>query len=94
MTGKAVDDLDQIAATFVDTPLAGLPIGHGPSGAILVGDVCPTVCTRAGAVRRCRARCGRSPGLRGSGPRHLLVGEPPQVTLNAVSGTFGSPSRC
>ncbi|MGC4811125.1 DUF4253 domain-containing protein [Micromonospora sp. DT228] len=35
------NDLDQIEAAFVGTPLAGLPIGHGPSGTILVADVDP-----------------------------------------------------
>ncbi|WP_327032135.1 DUF4253 domain-containing protein [Micromonospora ureilytica] len=35
------DDLDQIEAAFVGTPLAGLPIGHGPSGTVLVADVDP-----------------------------------------------------
>ncbi|MEU6073882.1 hypothetical protein [Micromonospora sp. NPDC047074] len=34
-------DLDQIEAAFVGTPLAGLPIGHGPSGTVLVADVDP-----------------------------------------------------
>ncbi|WP_433317393.1 DUF4253 domain-containing protein [Micromonospora sp. CA-269861] len=34
-------DLDRIAAAFVGTPLAGLPIGHGPSGTVLVADVDP-----------------------------------------------------
>ncbi|RAO48551.1 hypothetical protein GAR06_01412 [Micromonospora saelicesensis] len=44
MTGKAADvrdDLNQIEAAFLGTPLAGLPIGHGPSGTILVADVDP-----------------------------------------------------
>lgn len=34
MIGKAVgvrDDLNQIEAAFLGTPLAGLPLGHGPS---------------------------------------------------------------
>ncbi|TYB40283.1 DUF4253 domain-containing protein [Micromonospora sp. AP08] len=35
------NDLDQIAAAFVGTPLAGLPIGHGPAGTVLVADVDP-----------------------------------------------------
>ncbi|WP_430500793.1 DUF4253 domain-containing protein [Micromonospora trifolii] len=35
------DDLNQIEAAFLGTPLAGLPIGHGPSGTILVADVDP-----------------------------------------------------
>ncbi|MGW5556973.1 DUF4253 domain-containing protein [Micromonospora sp. NPDC003944] len=35
------DDLDQIDAAFRGTPLAGLPIGHGPSGTLLVPDVDP-----------------------------------------------------
>lgn len=35
------NDLDQIEAAFVGTPLAGLPIGHGPSGTVLVADVDP-----------------------------------------------------
>ncbi|MEJ3746170.1 DUF4253 domain-containing protein [Actinomycetes bacterium KLBMP 9797] len=35
------NDLDQIAAAFVGTPLAGLPIGHGPSGTVLVADIDP-----------------------------------------------------
>ncbi|MCG5435963.1 DUF4253 domain-containing protein [Micromonospora foliorum] len=35
------DDLDQVEATFLGTPLAGLPIGHGPSGTVLVADVDP-----------------------------------------------------
>ncbi|GGO20839.1 hypothetical protein [Micromonospora parathelypteridis] len=30
------DDLEQIEAAFVGTPLAGLPIGHGPAGTVLV----------------------------------------------------------
>ena len=34
-------DLDQIEAAFVGTPLAGLPIGHGPSGTVLVADIDP-----------------------------------------------------
>ncbi|MEU9826268.1 hypothetical protein [Micromonospora chersina] len=34
-------DLDQIEAAFVGTPLAGLPIGHGPSGTVLVAGVEP-----------------------------------------------------
>ncbi|MFI6327697.1 DUF4253 domain-containing protein [Micromonospora chersina] len=35
------NDLDQIEAAFVGTPLAGLPIGHGPAGTVLVADVDP-----------------------------------------------------
>jgi hypothetical protein len=35
------NDLDQIEAAFVGTPLAGLPIGHGPSGTVLVADIDP-----------------------------------------------------
>ncbi|MFG1839602.1 hypothetical protein ACGFH8_14315 [Micromonospora sp. NPDC049175] len=35
------NDLDQIEAAFVGTPLAGLPIGHGPSGTVLVADLDP-----------------------------------------------------
>ncbi|MBM0202854.1 hypothetical protein ACIA47_28855 [Micromonospora sp. NPDC051227] len=35
------DDLNQIEAAFLGTTLAGLPIGHGPSGAVLVADVDP-----------------------------------------------------
>ncbi|MEU8391228.1 DUF4253 domain-containing protein [Micromonospora sp. NPDC048842] len=35
------DDLEQIEAAFLGTPLAGLPIGHGPSGTILVAGVDP-----------------------------------------------------
>ncbi|WP_433311457.1 hypothetical protein [Micromonospora chersina] len=35
------NDLDQIEAAFVGTPLAGLPIGHGPAGTVLVSDVDP-----------------------------------------------------
>lgn len=35
------NDLDQIEAALVGTPLAGLPIGHGPSGTVLVADVDP-----------------------------------------------------
>ncbi|MBG6066956.1 DUF4253 domain-containing protein [Micromonospora ureilytica] len=35
------DDLDQIETAFLGTPLAGLPIGHGPSGTVLVTDVDP-----------------------------------------------------
>ncbi|MEU8158687.1 DUF4253 domain-containing protein [Micromonospora parva] len=35
------DDLARIEAAFVGTPLAGLPIGHGPAGTILVADVDP-----------------------------------------------------
>ncbi|MCX5117858.1 DUF4253 domain-containing protein [Micromonospora sp. NBC_00362] len=35
------DDLPQIEAAFLGTPLAGLPLGHGPSGTILVADVDP-----------------------------------------------------
>ncbi|RAO14373.1 hypothetical protein MED15_04726 [Micromonospora noduli] len=44
MSGKAADvrdDLNQIEAAFLGTPLAGLPIGHGPSGTILVADLDP-----------------------------------------------------
>ncbi|MGN9775370.1 DUF4253 domain-containing protein [Micromonospora sp. H33] len=35
------NDLDQIKAAFVGTPLASLPIGHGPSGTVLVADIDP-----------------------------------------------------
>lgn len=35
------NDLDQIEAALVGTPLAGLPIGHGPSGTVLVADIDP-----------------------------------------------------
>ncbi|TDC84211.1 hypothetical protein E1193_06455 [Micromonospora sp. KC606] len=35
------NDLDQIEAAFVGTPLAGLSIGHGPSGTVLVADIDP-----------------------------------------------------
>ncbi|MCP3786779.1 hypothetical protein NLX85_25760 [Micromonospora sp. A3M-1-15] len=35
------NDLDQIEAAFVGTSLAGLPIGHGPAGTVLVADVDP-----------------------------------------------------
>ncbi|MET7806552.1 DUF4253 domain-containing protein [Micromonospora chersina] len=35
------NDLDQIEAAFVGTPLAGLPIGHGPAGTVLVADIDP-----------------------------------------------------
>jgi len=35
------NDLDQIEAAFVGTPLAGLPIGYGPSGTVLVADIDP-----------------------------------------------------
>ncbi|MEU4483079.1 DUF4253 domain-containing protein [Micromonospora sp. NPDC023966] len=35
------NDLDQIEAAFVGTPLAGLPVGHGPSGTVLVTDIDP-----------------------------------------------------
>ncbi|MET8832477.1 DUF4253 domain-containing protein [Micromonospora sp. NPDC004540] len=35
------NDLEQIEAAFVGTPLAGLPIGHGPSGTVLVADIDP-----------------------------------------------------
>jgi hypothetical protein len=35
------NDLDRIEAAFAGTPLAGLPIGHGPSGTVLVADVDP-----------------------------------------------------
>lgn len=44
MIGKTVgvrDDLPQIEAALLGTPLAGLPLGHGPSGTILVADVNP-----------------------------------------------------
>jgi hypothetical protein len=40
-TVPVLDDLDRIAAAFVGTPLAGLPIGHGPSGTVLVADIDP-----------------------------------------------------
>lgn len=36
------NDLDQIEAAFVGTPLAGLPIGHGPWGTVLVAGVDPS----------------------------------------------------
>jgi hypothetical protein len=36
-----LNDLDEIAAVFAGTPLAGLPIGHGPAGAVLIADVEP-----------------------------------------------------
>jgi Domain of unknown function (DUF4253) len=45
MIGKAVgvrDDLNQIEAAFLGTPLAGLPIGHGPSGTVLIADIDPS----------------------------------------------------
>ena len=35
------NDLDQIEAAFLGTLLAGLPIGHGPSGTVLVADIDP-----------------------------------------------------
>ncbi|MEV4483534.1 hypothetical protein [Micromonospora coxensis] len=35
------NDLDRIEAAFVGTPLAGLPIGHGPSGTVLVAGIDP-----------------------------------------------------
>ncbi|MEU9738935.1 DUF4253 domain-containing protein [Micromonospora chersina] len=35
------NDLEQIEAAFVGTPLAGLPIGHGPAGTVLVADIDP-----------------------------------------------------
>ncbi|HTJ33021.1 MAG TPA: DUF4253 domain-containing protein [Dactylosporangium sp.] len=35
------NDLDQIEAAFIGTPLAGLPIGYGPSGTVLVADIDP-----------------------------------------------------
>ncbi|MFC0505313.1 hypothetical protein [Micromonospora costi] len=35
------NDLDQIEAAFVGTPLAGLPIGHGPSGTVIVAGIDP-----------------------------------------------------
>ncbi|MGY0233961.1 DUF4253 domain-containing protein [Longispora urticae] len=35
------NDLEHIQAAFVGTPLAGLPIGHGPSGTILVAGIDP-----------------------------------------------------
>jgi hypothetical protein len=35
------NDLDHIETAFVGTPLAGLPIGHGPSGTVLVADIDP-----------------------------------------------------
>ncbi|MEU8157428.1 DUF4253 domain-containing protein [Micromonospora sp. NPDC048986] len=44
MIGEPVDGRDELAqveAAFVGTPLAGLPIGHGPSGTLLVADVDP-----------------------------------------------------
>ena len=34
-------DLDKIEAAFVGTSLAGLPIGHGPAGTVLVADIEP-----------------------------------------------------
>ncbi|GAA1502396.1 hypothetical protein GCM10009827_013840 [Dactylosporangium maewongense] len=36
-----LNDLDLITAAFVGTPLAGLPVGHGPSGTVIVADVDP-----------------------------------------------------
>lgn len=36
-----LNDLDQIEAALIGTPLAGLPIGYGPSGTVLVADVDP-----------------------------------------------------
>ncbi|MCG5460515.1 DUF4253 domain-containing protein [Micromonospora sp. MED01] len=44
MIGEPIDGRDELArieAAFVGTPLAGLPIGHGPSGTLLVADVDP-----------------------------------------------------
>ncbi|GLZ35339.1 hypothetical protein Lesp02_75260 [Lentzea sp. NBRC 105346] len=35
------NDLDRIEAAFAGTPLAGLPIEHGPSGTVLVADIDP-----------------------------------------------------
>ncbi|MEV6520689.1 DUF4253 domain-containing protein [Longispora sp. NPDC051575] len=35
------NDLEHIEAAFVGTPLAGLPIGHGPAGTILVAGIDP-----------------------------------------------------
>lgn len=35
------NDLDRIEAAFAGTPLAGLPIGHGPAGTVLVAGVDP-----------------------------------------------------
>ncbi|MGC4746857.1 DUF4253 domain-containing protein [Micromonospora sp. DT201] len=35
------NELEQIEAALVGTPLAGLPIGHGPSGTVLVADIDP-----------------------------------------------------
>ncbi|MEU7799020.1 DUF4253 domain-containing protein [Micromonospora arborensis] len=35
------NDLERLDAAFVGTPLAGLPIGHGPAGSVLVADVDP-----------------------------------------------------
>ncbi|WP_308285363.1 NUDIX domain-containing protein [Actinoplanes hulinensis] len=40
-TSVVEDDLDRIEAAFAGTPLAGLPIGHGPSGTVLVTDIDP-----------------------------------------------------
>lgn len=37
-----LNDLDQIEAAFAGTPLAGLQIGYGPSGTVLVAGVDPT----------------------------------------------------
>lgn len=34
-------DLDRIEAAFAGSPLAGLPIGHGPGGTLLVADIEP-----------------------------------------------------
>lgn len=36
-----LNNLDQIGAAFAGTPLAGLPIGYGPSGTVLIADVDP-----------------------------------------------------
>jgi hypothetical protein len=35
------DDLERIEAALTGTPLAGLPVGHGPAGTILVADIEP-----------------------------------------------------
>jgi hypothetical protein len=40
-TGTVRNDLDQIEAAFAGTPLAGLPIGHGPAGTVLVAGIDP-----------------------------------------------------
>lgn len=40
-TSTVRNDLEQIEAAFVGTPLAGLPIGHGPAGTVLVADIDP-----------------------------------------------------